>query len=121
MKHSSWLKRKPGAANTIVGVYFRIAGDELVWFGHYNEIHEQITINQAVERLMHEENPLGYEVIIAHSIAAAAIHKVRNLPQTTGWRYFPNAHHRKPCDCDYCTGGEMKGRRLRERARKKDA
>ncbi len=121
MKHSSWLKRKPGVANTIVAVYFRIAGDELVWFGRYNDTHEQITINQAVYRLMREQNPLSYEVIIAHSISAATIHKLRHLPQTTGWRYFPNAHHSKPCACDHCSGGEMKSRRLRERARKKDA
>jgi hypothetical protein len=121
MKRSSWLKRRPAAANTIVGVYFRVAGDELVWFGRYNDAHQQITASQAAHYLMHEQNPLGYQLVVSHSVAAKAIQRLRHLPQITGWRYFPAAHQGKPCDCDYCASGEMKGRRLRERARKKDA
>jgi hypothetical protein len=59
---------------------------------------------------------LGFEVIIPRSIKASEIKYLRILPQTLGWRYFPEAKGKPPfCGCSYCQRGNIKSLRIRER------
>lgn len=111
-----WLRelRRRGQ-RTIAGVYFRIPDDEVVWIGHYNQSHQQMTATEAVAVFMAAESREGWEVIIPRRIEPGKIHRVRNLPQVVGWRYMPGAHGKAPCGCEYCTKGEYGARRLRER------
>ena len=40
--------------------------------------------------------------------------RIRRLPQTLGWRYWPKAHGVKPCGCPACLGrGDIKSHKLR--------
>lgn len=66
------------------------------------------------------EHPLGYELIIDRKIEPDEIQKIRHLPQTIGWRYMPDSHSRKPCTCEYCTRGTIKGIRLRKEEEDQD-
>ncbi|RYE59023.1 MAG: hypothetical protein EOP48_02185 [Sphingobacteriales bacterium] len=61
------------------------------------------------------EDPLGYELIIDRKISAEEISRIKNLPQTIGWRYFPGSHDNKPCNCEYCLRGSIKGRKTKNR------
>ena len=108
------LKRRGGG--TFVGVYFRVADDEPVWVGHYNQRRRRMTAAEAAAEFMAAENREGWEVIIPRRIEAREIHRTRPLPQVLGWRYFPEAKGRPPfCPCAYCTRGEYGARRLRAR------
>jgi hypothetical protein len=107
------LKRRGGT--TIAAVYFRVPDEETVWVGHYNQAHRQMTAAEASALMTTTENREGYEVIVPHRIEAREIHRIRNLPQVTGWRYYPGAHGRRPCGCPFCQRGEYGARRLREK------
>ena len=112
------LKRRSGG--TIAGVYFRIPDDELVWVGHYNQAHRQMTAVEAVAVFMSSESREGWEVIIPRRIEAREIHRTKALPQLLGWRYFPDAKGKPPfCPCEYCTRGDFGARRLRARFRER--
>lgn len=109
------LKRK-NEGGAIAAVYFRIADEELVWVGHYNQTHHPMTAAEAVAAFMAAENREGWEVIIPRRVEAKEIHRVRPVPQVLGWRYYPEAKGRPPfCACAYCTRGEYGARRLRAR------
>jgi len=55
-------------------------------------------------------------VIVPRRIEPKEIHRVRALPQLTGWRYFPSAKGRRPfCVDKCCTRGEYGARKLRKR------
>lgn len=112
-----WLRElKRSKRGSVVGVYFRVPDDELVWVGHYHQSHRQMTAAAAVAEFMASESREGWEVIIPRRIESTEIHRLRKLPQVVGWRYYPGAHGRKPCTCSYCTRGEYGGRRLRLKA-----
>jgi hypothetical protein len=107
------LKRR--GFRTAVGVYFRLAKDEPVWVGRYNEPKRLTTASEAARELRQLQT-LGFEVIIPRSIASQSITAIRHLPQKLGWRYFPDAHRRGIfCGCEYCMRGEIKSRGIRER------
>ncbi|MEC4892990.1 MAG: hypothetical protein SAL07_06290 [Oscillatoria sp. PMC 1051.18] len=110
-----WLRElKRDGTKTIYGIYFRIPNNEIVSVGYFNQRHQEMTANEANSLLMKLENPSGYEVIIPRKIRAREIRKARYLPQIVGWRYFPNAHGRKPCGCPRCLRrGEIKSRKIR--------
>lgn len=118
-----WLRElKRGGRRTIVGVYFRIPDDEVVWIGHYNQVHRRMTAAEAVAEFMSADSREGWEVIIPRRITAKEIHRARTLPQVLGWRYFPGAKGRRPlCTCKYCTRGEYGAQRLRKRLGAPDA
>ena len=107
------LKRRGGS--TIVGVYFRVPDEEAVWVGHYNQAHQQMTAARAIALMTATENREGYEVIIPRRVEREEIHRIRNLPQVTGWRYYPGAHGKRPCGCPFCQRGNYGARRLREK------
>lgn len=111
-----WLRElKRRGFSTAIGVYFKIPDTELVWAGRYNQAKKQITAAEAVAQLRASE-AMGFEVIIPRSIRATEIKYLRTLPQTLGWRYFPEAKGKPPfCGCAYCQRGNIKSWRIRER------
>ncbi len=64
---------------------------------------------------MRADDPLGMQIVVPRAILPKEIRAIRSVPQVLGWRYFPNAHGRKPCGCPYCQwSGGIKTRKLRE-------
>lgn len=111
-----WLRElKRNGGRTFVGIYFRIASSELVFAGKYGNKHKLIPLGQAIKEIMEMEDPLGYELIIDRKIEPGEITKVKHLPQKVGWRYMPNSKGQKPCNCEYCLRGTIKGRRTKTR------
>lgn len=98
-----WLRElKRGGAKVLVGVYFRLPDDTLVWSGRYNQPHRQMALSEAIGELNTIADPLGFEMFIEEKVMPDAIVRVRHLPQVIGWRYMPNAHDRRPCPCPSC-------------------
>jgi hypothetical protein len=112
-----WLRElKRRNRGPVAGVYFRIADDEQVLVGHYNQAHRWMSAAEAVGTFLEAADAQGWEVVIPRRIEASEIHRVRQLPQVVGWRFFPKAKGRPPfCTCRFCTRGEYASRRLRER------
>ena len=109
-----WLRElKRRNAGPILGVYFRIPDEESVWVGHYHGRHQRMTAAQAAAFVMRAAEPLGFQVIIPRIIGRQELHKIRTLPQVVGWRYFPGAHGKPPCGCDYCQRAEYGARQVR--------
>jgi hypothetical protein len=110
-----WLRElKRRSSSPIVAIYFRLPDDTLVFVGRYNQEHVQMTAAEAVATMMNCENHEGYEVIVPRKITKAEIHHWRGLSQVLGWRYYPEAHGKKPCGCSYCQYGNYGGQKLRE-------
>ena len=110
-----WLRElKRGNSGPIVGVYFRIADSETVSVGHYNSTHQNLTAAEAVSEIMSSQSPEGFEVIVRRAIEPEEIHRVRELPQVVGWRYFPQSHGRSPCGCPFCQRGQYGAKKLRD-------
>jgi len=68
---------------------------------------------EASALFMHSESLEGYEVIVPRKINAGEIHRIRKLPQVVGWRYYPDAHGKRPCGCPFCQRGDYGARKLR--------
>ena len=110
-----WLRElKRGGSGPIAAIYFRIPDEEVVWIGHYNQAHQQMTAAEAAAEITNNKSPEGYEVIIPRRIEKAEIKRAKILPQVTGWRYYPGAQGKKPCGCSFCQRGNYGARRLRE-------
>lgn len=110
-----WLRelRRRGSG-LIGGIYFRIDDSQMVSIGHYNQSHQTMTAAEAVASIMYSDSPEGFEIIIPRRIEASEIHRVRELPQVVGWRYYPQSHGRKPCGCPFCQRGQFGARKLRK-------
>jgi hypothetical protein len=111
-----WMRelRRRGQ-RSFCGVYFQIPDDEIVSFGHYNNLHVEISAAAAVGAIMKADDPLGMQIIVRRRIAPREIVKIRPLPQGIGWRYSPKAHETPLCCCPACVWrGEAFSRRLRE-------
>ena len=109
-----WLRElKRRNAGPIVGVYFRVPDQQKVWVAHYRNVHQSMSAAEAASVIMHASESEGVEVIIPRRISAAEIHRIRRLSQVIGWRYYPGAHGRKPCGCDYCQRGQYGAKKLR--------
>lgn len=114
-----WLRElKRSGAKTFVGVYFKAPSSEMVYAGKYNQRHRHIPLGEAIKEIMESEDPLGYELIFNRKIASSEIFKLKHLPQKIGWRYAPQSHNTKPCNCEYCLKGTIKGKRTQERLNK---
>ena len=111
-----WLRElKRRGQGAIVGVYFRVPDEEIVWVGHYGQAHQQMTAAEAAGLMMNAENKEGFEVVIPRKIEAKEIHRFKAIPQVVGWRYYPGANGKKPfCGCLYCQRGNYGAKRLRE-------
>lgn len=117
-----WLRElKRNGARSYIGVYFKLPSSELVYAGRYGKPHRHIPLGEAIKEIMELEDPLGYELIVARKIEAGEISRVRHLPQTLGWRYFPGSHNKRPCNCEYCLRGTIKGRKTLIRLDDEDA
>lgn len=111
-----WLRElKRRGVKTFVGVYFKIDSKTKVFAGRYNSEHKHIELGQAIKEIQTMDDPLGYEIIINRKIEAKEIDKIKNLPQTIGWRYKPRSNGQKPCSCDYCIKSTIKANRIREK------
>ena len=111
-----WLRElKRNGVKTFVGVYFRVSSAEMVYAGKYGKKHKHIPLGQAIKELMDLEDPLGYELIVDRKIEAKEITKIKHLPQNIGWRYMPDSNGIKPCNCEYCLRGTIKGKRTKDR------
>jgi hypothetical protein len=115
MLSHQWVRElKRRGHRSAVGIYFRIADNEVVWAGLYNKDKVQMTAAQATA-LLRQERLLGFEVVIPRSILAAEITAVRSVPHV-GWRFSPQAKGSRPfCLCKYCNRGEIKNRKMRKR------
>lgn len=112
-----WLRElKRNGYRVFYGVYFSISDDETVWVGHYNQQPITTTASEAIGIVQNNDNSLGYQVYIPRKIEKKEILKIRYLPQNIGWRYYPEAHRKKPCGCPVCLRrGEIKSQRIREK------
>lgn len=113
-----WLRElKRGGQKKIVGIYFKLESKELVLVGRYNEPHIQLTVDRAIDLIMHDPEQQGYELIVPRAIKKNEIHKIKELSQVLGWRYYPKAHSSQPnCACSMCLPkGSIKSKKLRER------
>ncbi|WP_406694610.1 hypothetical protein V5E97_26430 [Singulisphaera sp. Ch08] len=113
-----WLRElKRRGQRTIVAIDFRLRSDAPAWVGHYNQPHVETTVGGAVGMLMELADTRGFEVIVPRSIRPDEILRVRKVRQVLGWRYFPDAHGKRPtCACRMCLPkGTIKSSRLRHR------
>jgi len=109
-----WIRElKRRGIKTFVGVYFKLRSEETVWYGNYNEKHLKGQLGTGIRKFLDKKDRLGYEFFIERKIEASEIHKIRNLPQNVGWRYFPHSHKRPlNCACPLCISiGEINSRK----------
>lgn len=111
-----WLRElKRRNIRTVVGVYFKLPASQIVFAGKYNGAHKEQKLSDAIKEMKSLDDPLGYELIVPRKIKSSEIHKIKNLPQNAGWRYYPGSNGKRPCSCPYCCTGDIKGKRLREK------
>lgn len=111
-----WVREmKRWRRGMVVGVYFRIPDDELVWVGRYNKQPQQMTAAQAAAHVMSQAAMTGLQVVIPRRIVPPEILRVRRLPQLVGWRHYPDAHGKRPWACECCQKGEYGSRKIREK------
>ena len=116
-----WLRElKRRGVRVLVGVYFRLPSDEVVWAGRYNEPHRQMPLGEAIGILRSLPDALGFEMFVERKIQPAEIQKIRHLPQKIGWRYKPRAHGNRPCGCSACQFGAYNSRKLQDAYDPKD-
>ncbi|GHO46153.1 hypothetical protein [Ktedonospora formicarum] len=110
-----WMRElKRWGQRTFIGIYFHVPDDEMVWFGHYNQPHQYVTVSEAISQLMQQVDPQGYEIIIPRSISAKELHKIRTVSRVVGWRYQPGVRQCAWCACPICVSrGEIKSRKKR--------
>lgn len=102
----------------LVGVYLRLPDDEPVTVGHYNDSDgpQRVTASEAVRVVAGLEDPRGWEVFVPRKVPRSEVHRIREVRQVTGWRYFPDSHGAAPCTCSGCrVYGGYGSRRLLER------
>lgn len=104
------LKRRGQRA--MLAISFRVDDSERVLVGVYNRPHQAMSASEAVKTLIAAEDRLGYEVIVPRAISAREIRAIRSVPHALGWRFYPAAHGRHACMCDWCSRGDINRRRI---------
>lgn len=104
------LKRR--GHRTMLAIAFRLDDTEPVSLGVYNRPHRVMSASEAVKALLEVDDPLGYEVIVPRSISARELRAIRSVPHVLGWRFYPAAHGRRSCMCDWCSRGDINRRRI---------
>jgi hypothetical protein len=128
-----WLRElRRWQPSSVVAVYFRPPDDELVRVGCYGTDHRQMTANKAAAFAMtlahiaptapskpslrgHTIALSGFQVIFNRRIQPREILRIKPVPQTVGWRYFPGSNGTPPCTCPYCQRGIFGAAKLRRR------
>ena len=111
-----WLRElKNKGIRTIGALQFRIPDEEEVLVGRYNEEPLTVTAAQAVKVFMDHSTGLGLQILVRRRIEPKEITRSYVPTQIIGWRYYPDAHGRTPCGCDYCQKGLIKSRKIREK------
>lgn len=112
-----WLRElKRGGQRTFWAVYFRLPAARPVLVGHFGRPHHALPAHAACALIRAAADPLGYEVLIPGRIERSALHRLKPLPQTVGWRYRPDIREAPYCACPVCARpGTIKSRRKWER------
>ena len=74
---------------TDVGVYFVYPTLDIVWVGHYNQNHREMTAAESVAEFDGADDAQGWEVVVPRRIEPKEIHKVRTLRRLLGGDTFP--------------------------------
>ena len=112
-----WLRELKRAGHSrIVAVYFKIPDTEIVEVGHYGRAHTAMTAAEAVALVSGIPDPLGFEVVVPRRIESGEVTRIREISQVVGWRYWPGAHGRAPCPCDFCSAGTYGAAKIRRRS-----
>jgi hypothetical protein len=111
------LKWKRGP---MIGVYFRIADDEVVRFGRYGKGMRTLPAARAVGEIRKESDPRGLQIVVERNVKANEISRITPLRGVLGWRHMPDAHGKKPCACAICQRGEPNSRRIMKRTQLRD-
>ncbi len=75
-------------------------GTGLVWKLHFET--DTFFRIESTQLLLSTENKLGFQIVLPRKVTKKEILKIKNLPQTIGWRYFPEAHSKPRCLCPAC-------------------
>ncbi|MFD0401920.1 HEAT repeat domain-containing protein [Kitasatospora sp. NPDC127121] len=117
-----WLRElaRFGTGGSLVAVHLRLDDTQQVLAGHYRDrardAQQRVPAAEAVRRIAELADPRGWEVFVPRAVGAREVHRIRGVPQVSGWRYQPNAHGTRPCPCMGCQPvGGYGSRRLRER------
>jgi hypothetical protein len=111
-----WLRElKNKGIRTIGAVQFKIPDEEEVMVGRYNEEPRIVTAAQAVKIFMQHSTGLGLQILILRRIEPKEITRTYVPKQVIGWRYYPEAHGKNPCGCDYCQRGLIKNQKIQEK------
>lgn len=86
----------------LVAVDIRIPDDEPVTVGPYGREPQSLTAARAVAVVRAIADPRGWEIFVPRAVRADEVRRVRRTPQGVGWRYWPDAHGRRPCMCPAC-------------------
>ncbi|MBO1417873.1 HEAT repeat domain-containing protein [Streptomyces sp. FH025] len=117
-----WLRElaRFGPKGALVAVHLRLDDAQQVLVGHYRDsardAQQWLSAAEAVARIGALADPRGWEVVLPRPADAREVHRIRAVPQVSGWRYRPDAHGTRPCTCVGCREyGGYGDRRLRER------
>jgi len=111
-----WVRElKRNGIRTMVAIQFRIPDDEVVRVGRYGTVSLEMTAAQAIAAFKEQGLGLGHEILKPRKIKASELVRSYVPRQLIGWRYSPESLGKKPCGCEWCQRGNIKGRKLRER------
>jgi hypothetical protein len=117
-----WVReiRQYYSGNNIVAVYFKIPDDEIIFCGKYNEKRVKAKSTEAHKIFISLEDKMGFQAIIPRKVKRNEITRIKNIPQITGWRYFPKSHEKKRCLCpDFLTKGSYNSNNIKKSRLKK--
>lgn len=97
----------------LVTVDFVIPDEEPVLAGHYSSELIETTAAEAAGVIMAAEDARGYEVLVPRKVKADEVKRMRTVNRVVGWRYWPDAHGRPPCSCDFCQRGTYGAAKIR--------
>lgn len=96
-----WLRElRRRSRNRLVGVYFRLPSETVVYVGRFGQEHRAVPLRVAVAAV--RESPAGAEIVIPGCVGVSAIRDVRALRQDVGWVETPEARSHYDCMCRMC-------------------
>src|SRR5262249_812417 len=102
-----WLRElKRRGTKSMHAVQFDLPARTMVLIGRFQQDHIPVTAAEAAKIFDEHKDALGLEVIVPHRVPKSAIRRIYVPSQVLGWRFYPEAKHRKPfCGCKYCNRG----------------